>query len=668
MRTIKNETQKAIADAIRLKTGKSNAMTTEQMPNEILSIPENVEIETYVWEQSPILTKNFINNTIYNPNDRTTTEITKYAPASVVVSNYKPVGKTITIEDGILHTKDGEETVSAGNKNLINIIPNEDHYFSVENNNEVVQAGIFTPKDCHLRWIDCPKAINVRDLGGWSCNGGKIKYNKLIRSGEIFYQDRDVFVGQCGVTAELDLQDQGVDYTSSPLGDDIVYCRPPKGLYYLFDETSRDTWKEALEFVFDCISAGGTVLFHCTKGADRTGTVACILEGILGVSQSDIDKDYELTNFATGISGTSSDRLRTKTSWTELINSINALSIGNNFREKLINWVGSLGISIDKLNQFIEAMVDGTPEKVSYLFGNATITNSLTNVFSDNESTSVIKYQPYKAELTPATTSKYQNHKIIIGSKDVTQDYSYIKMNNFTEEVSDNYSIVVDIPYGKISNSLYIVAETSLPQQGYTLLESLAVLEDFTGYVDLQYVPKSNSGFSVTYKSMSTSSSNNNTAVFGNPDFAFGLQRNSGWRGYMGTQKSFQLTGLSAGDEKWHTVSINYKNDGVTKADGTSFEWNAGNMPTGFTESFKVFSAGSHTVLTQKAYFVQVSEVVITEGNNIIGTYKGAKDNNTGQLGFLRIEDETFYPSANSSVIDPNSSDAIMLIPEDDLL
>ena len=38
--------------------------------------------------------------------------------------------------------------------------------------------------------------------------------------------------------------------------------------------------------------------FHCAAGRDRTGTLAAVLLGVLGVREGDISKDYELTYFA----------------------------------------------------------------------------------------------------------------------------------------------------------------------------------------------------------------------------------------------------------------------------------------------------------------------------------------------------------------------------------
>ena len=39
----------------------------------------------------------------------------------------------------------------------------------------------------------------------------------------------------------------------------------------------------------------GAILFNCTAGKDRTGIVAALLLGLVGVSSDDIIYDYTLT-------------------------------------------------------------------------------------------------------------------------------------------------------------------------------------------------------------------------------------------------------------------------------------------------------------------------------------------------------------------------------------
>ena len=56
--------------------------------------------------------------------------------------------------------------------------------------------------------------------------------------------------------------------------------------------------KATFEFVVNCLRDGKPVYFHCAAGRDRTGTLAILLLGTLGVSESDMAKDYELTYFS----------------------------------------------------------------------------------------------------------------------------------------------------------------------------------------------------------------------------------------------------------------------------------------------------------------------------------------------------------------------------------
>ena len=53
---------------------------------------------------------------------------------------------------------------------------------------------------------------------------------------------------------------------------------------------------EAVVFGHDDV-AHDSIFFHCKIGTDRTGTLAYFLEGLLGVSEEDRLRDYELTYF-----------------------------------------------------------------------------------------------------------------------------------------------------------------------------------------------------------------------------------------------------------------------------------------------------------------------------------------------------------------------------------
>ena len=164
----------AIADAIRAK-GQTGTMTVAQMPSKIAGIKTK---STYTWNQCPVAVKNYLDNVAYNPNDYTTSQIANYAPATAVTSNTKPIGKTV---DGVTY---------------YNEVPNVATPFS-----STSEAGTLKPLD-RLRWINS-QTPNMRDLGGWACDGGTVKYGKLFRGGEFQEADLDIFLNQLGIRHEL---------------------------------------------------------------------------------------------------------------------------------------------------------------------------------------------------------------------------------------------------------------------------------------------------------------------------------------------------------------------------------------------------------------------------------------------------------------------------------
>lgn len=308
-----------IAAAIREKTGGAETYKIAQMGNAVRGI---TGAEAVTWHQCPEAVRNYLANVTYDPSDYSTSQIANYAPATAVVSNYRPIGQT------------------AGGVTHYNEVPNVPTPFASGG-----KAGTLTPLDA-LRWIrtrdSSAEAWNVRDLGGWACDGGTVKYGLLIRGGRITAEDRDVLVGELGVQHEIDLRGKegrdpsdGDVATESPLGNDVWFTIAQKAAMYAL--TPVETWQTYLRCVIDAVTHREPVYFHCTAGADRTGTLACVLEGLLGMSQSDIDKDYELTTFYSGSGTDALARRRNETDWTKLINAINAVS-GDSFRDKCVHF------------------------------------------------------------------------------------------------------------------------------------------------------------------------------------------------------------------------------------------------------------------------------------------------------------------------------------------
>ena len=381
-----------IAAAIREKTGGTETYKIAQMGAAVRALSGS---ETIEWPQCPEAVRNYLANVTYDPSDYSTSQIANYAPATAVVSNYKPIGQ---IAGGVMH---------------YNEVPNVLTPFASGG-----KAGTLKPLD-FLRYIRT-NTWNVRDLGGWACDGGTVKYGKLFRGGYVTSGDREVLVGQLGIHHELDLRGASEGgLTASPLGDDIRYtCAAAYAWYSL---TPEDAWRINLRCVFDAVTHNEPVYFHCAAGADRTATLACVLEGLLGVSQSDIDKDYELTCFYSGTDTDEHARRRNEAEWSGLISALNAKP-GSTFRDKCVTFAAELGFTAEEINAYRKAMIDGTPSTVTPSISTFTVTNNIEGATSDNSATEATQYQPYEAVISAQSGKTISSVSVKMGGVDITAE------------------------------------------------------------------------------------------------------------------------------------------------------------------------------------------------------------------------------------------------------
>ena len=427
-----------IAAAIREKTGGTETYKIAQMGTAIRGIHG---AETIQWHQCPEAVRNYLTNVTYDSSDYSTSQIASYAPANAVVSNYKPIGR------------------DAGGETHFNEVPNIETPFAGGG-----KAGTLKPLD-FLRWIrtrnNSAEAWNVRDLGGWSCDGGTVKYGLLIRGGKLSAADRAVLVGEMGIQHDLDLRGREgggsgdePEMTESPLGNDVWYTRTQQYAWYAL--TPVATWQAYFRCVIDAVTHREPVYFHCTAGADRTGTLACVLEGILGMSQSDIDKDYELTTFYSGSGSDAIARRRNETDWKGLINAINAVS-GDTFRDKCVHFaVGTCGISMADINAFRAAMIDGTPETLHWY---QTITKNLTGCTISNGTTQVDYGEAYTATIAAESGKTITSVVVKMGGVDITS----------TAYTAGSGAINIT----KVTGAVTITAVAIMPSVTYTITLNL---------------------------------------------------------------------------------------------------------------------------------------------------------------------------------------------------
>jgi len=164
----------------------------------------------------------------------------------------------------------------------------------------------FTTDGTTPRWIRLDGTFNVRDIGGYRTTDGKvIKQGLLYRGCEM---DRALFITEEGIRAaredlgirtDLDLRGERLGITTeSPLGPDIRF--EIFHTYAYGECIDLPEGMAAAKKVFDVLSDPDAypIFLHCAAGADRTGTFAYLMQALLGVSDDELDRDYEMTTLS----------------------------------------------------------------------------------------------------------------------------------------------------------------------------------------------------------------------------------------------------------------------------------------------------------------------------------------------------------------------------------
>lgn len=262
-----------------------------------------------------------------------------------------------------------EIPVAAGSEAayIPNLVPGATCFFSVTEGENTVARGRFTAKGS-LRMLYIPTANNIRDLGGWATSDGRrTAYGHLFRgsalNGFVDTSEEDIAALKAlGVGAEIDLRwkedydkDQGCGVSAFGFEKGSTYYFAQANDYLAADLDKAETQqrlKEEFLFILSNFRAGRAVYFHCAWGADRTGMLAFLLEGVLGVTSDGIFKDYELTSFSPAGN-------RLKSALQERLNVIQALP-GAKMRDRFeYYFTEKLGVSQEDINYFREVMVEG---------------------------------------------------------------------------------------------------------------------------------------------------------------------------------------------------------------------------------------------------------------------------------------------------------------------
>ena len=168
--------------------------------------------------------------------------------------------------------------------------------------------------DYSLRPLKIDGVNNVRDLGGWeTVSGKKIAYGKLFRGAELMNiseKGRKTLVEDLGVKTEIDVR---TDHDQEFFDPRVTFHKCGMWQYtqiipdyqiwsadnsdaLSYDEGSPYSIKKVFEILAD--DSNYPVYYHCTAGADRTGTISYLIEGLLGIPYETLVKDFELTSFS----------------------------------------------------------------------------------------------------------------------------------------------------------------------------------------------------------------------------------------------------------------------------------------------------------------------------------------------------------------------------------
>lgn len=189
--------------------------------------------------------------------------------------------------------------------NFNNLVPNASYTYSVtaEDGTVVTQGKFKTTGHLHQVFFK-NNCRNGRDLGGWKTTDGKmVKYRKVYRGGRMQTETVEAEgkreIKAEGIAAQLDLRGES-DVLSAPIIPEFEFCAPviESGGSIMLEQNGGIKTKQCFEFVVNCLRDNKPVYFHCSLGRDRTGTLAIVLLGVLGVPEADISKEYELTYFA----------------------------------------------------------------------------------------------------------------------------------------------------------------------------------------------------------------------------------------------------------------------------------------------------------------------------------------------------------------------------------
>ncbi len=276
-------------------------------------------------------------------------------------------------------------------KDMTNLYVGKDYYWCVmgyKNGVKNTTSSVFhfvttsTPRTVKIEGVS-----NTRDLGGYMTSFGKqVKQGMVYRTGNpesITEQGKKQAAEVYGIKTEIDLrgayphenQSANALYERYLANGSIFnygehtltykYFWAPwyadasiRGLQYQ-DESGE--YINNLQFVkiFKEFANPDNypILFHCAIGRDRTGTLACVLNALLGVADEDLHIDYETSFFAIVSTADKPDVPSFITSFETILGYLYSFE-GDTLADKTANYLMTYGMTQDEIDTIRSIMLE----------------------------------------------------------------------------------------------------------------------------------------------------------------------------------------------------------------------------------------------------------------------------------------------------------------------
>lgn len=211
-----------------------------------------------------------------------------------------------------------------------------------------------------IRFLDIEGTRNVRDFGGGTTADGKrIRQGLLYRGGELDGGAASNYIlteqGQydmllaLGIVTDMDLRPE----TDNPSGIDALgpYVHHTYYNATAYRNILRNSRDVLVAKIFRCLSDSQSypIYLHCTYGLDRTGTICYLLGAFLGMSEEDLQREYEVSVLSTG--------WLAMDGFQGLAEDLNAFS-GDTLQEKAENYLLGTGLEPEALERIRENFLE----------------------------------------------------------------------------------------------------------------------------------------------------------------------------------------------------------------------------------------------------------------------------------------------------------------------